>query len=109
MPTPLQIKLSESQQAELEEARDHSVKAYLREWAAAILKIAEGKSASEVARSGLLKRRQYQTVCAWAQRYQEAGIAGLAIRQGRGRKAAFSPSTQHYRERERGPAEGRSS
>ena len=109
MPNPLQITLSEKQRAELEELRDHSQKAYLRERAAAILKIGEGKSASEVARSGLLKRRQYQTVCDWVQRFQRAGIVGLVIRQGRGRKAAFSPSLPQPSERERSTAEGGSS
>jgi len=87
------VKLNESQRTEREKLRDFSPKAYLREWAAAILKIAAGRSASEVARQGLLKRRQYQTVCEWVQRYRAAGISGLAIRQGRGRKAAYSPST----------------
>ncbi len=91
MPNPLQIELSASACKELVQVRDQSPKAYLRERAAAILKIAEGQSASEVARHGLLKQRQYQTVCDWVHRYQQAGPEGLMIRQGRGRKAAFSP------------------
>ncbi|XWX03628.1 helix-turn-helix domain-containing protein [Aggregatilineales bacterium SYSU G02658] len=92
MPNPLQINLSEAQKEELEQARDHSPKAYVRERAAAILKIAGGMSASAVARHGLLRPRQYQTVCQWVKRYQASGIAALRVRQGRGRKAAFSPS-----------------
>lgn len=92
MPKPLHIKLSDTDRVELEKLRDHGGKAYLRERAAAILKIANGMSANAVAHQGLLKRRKYQTVCNWAQRYREEGIAGLLIRPGRGRKAAFSPS-----------------
>jgi transposase len=92
MPKPLQIELSAAAKQELEQVRDTSPKAYLRERAAAILKIAAGQSASEVARRGLLKRRQYQTICHWVQRYQTGGIQSLGIGQGRGRKAAFSPS-----------------
>jgi transposase len=91
MPNPLQIELTEREQIELERLRDHGEKAYVRERAAAILKLASGMSASAVANYGLLKRRQYQTVCQWVRRYQAEGIKGLYIRQGRGRKAAFSP------------------
>lgn len=92
MPQPLQIELSDRDRAELEQLRDTGAKAYLRERAAAILKIAEGWSASQVASCGLLKRRQYQTVCQWVRRYRAQGIKGLLMDQGRGRKAAFSPS-----------------
>lgn len=91
MPNPLQVKLNQAERSELEQLRDHGTKAYLRERAAALLKIADGLSASQVAHQGLLKRRQYQTVCHWVRRYQAAGVKGLYIRQGRGRKAAFSP------------------
>lgn len=91
MPKPLQVQLSQAARQELEQIRDRGTKAYIRERAAAILKIADGLSASQVARQGLLKPRQYQTICQWVRRYQTEGIKGLAIRQGRGRKAAFSP------------------
>ena len=91
MPKPLQIELKEPERVELEQLRDKGSKTYLRERAAAILKIASGMSASEVASHGLLKRRQYQTVCHWVRRYQAEGVEGFKIRQGRGRKAAFSP------------------
>lgn len=92
MAHPLHIELKASEKKALEQARDHSPKAYVRERAAAILKIAEGQSASQVAQHGLLKRRQYQTVCQWVRRYQDGGLPALFVRQGRGRKAAFSPS-----------------
>jgi hypothetical protein len=41
MPKRLAITLSDSQRAELLQARDHHTKAYVREKASAILKIAE--------------------------------------------------------------------
>lgn len=91
MPKPLQINLSQAERDELEQLRDKGAKAYLRERAAAILKVADGMSASQVAHHGLLKQRQYQTVCDWVRRYQAKGIAGLFMDQGRGRKPAFSP------------------
>jgi len=92
MPKPLQITLDQSARTELERLRDTGAKSYVRERAAAILKIADGMSASEVAKNGLYKPRQYQSVCEWVHRYEAEGIAGLYIRDGRGRKAAFSPT-----------------
>ena len=85
MPQALQISLTPNQQRELEQVRDYAAKAYVRERAAAILKIAEGQSARQVAQHGLLKRRKYQTVCEWVRRYQTEGVAGLYLREGRGR------------------------
>lgn len=65
--------------------------AYLRERAAAILKVADGLVAAEVARTGLLRPRDPDTVYRWLDRYATEGIAGLTVRPGRGRKPAFSP------------------
>lgn len=91
MPNPLQIILSTESRLELENLMKTGHKAYLRERAAAILKIADGMSANQVAQHGLLRKRQVDTVCDWVHRYQAEGIAGLHIRSGRGRKPAFSP------------------
>ena len=91
MAKPLTIKLTLTQRRELEHARDHHRKPYLRERAAAILKIAEGMSARQVALGGLLKQRDPDSVYSWFHRYQAEGIAGLMIKSGRGRKPAFSP------------------
>ncbi len=77
--------------AELIELRDHAVKPYLRERAAALIKIAEGASAHWVARHGLLKERDPDSLYSWLNRYQAQGIDGLVIRDGRGRKAAYEP------------------
>lgn len=95
MPPALEIKLTPEQRRGLEQVRDHEAKAYVREKAAAILKIADGWSANQVAQTGLLKRRKYQTVCGWVQRYHREGTQGLYVKRGRGRKPAFSPSTHN--------------
>ncbi len=71
--------------------RDTAEKAYLRERAAALLKIDEGMSAHAVAQSGLLRRRRPDTVYEWLNRYEAEGIDGLTIRDGRGRKPAYEP------------------
>lgn len=92
MAAKLQVILSEAQKQELEQARGHHTKAYVREAAAAILKVAAGNSARQVAASGLLKVRDPETVSDWIQRYQAQGLAGLRVKAGRGRKAAFFPT-----------------
>lgn len=94
LPT-LQLTLTPDEQAALVHLRDTAPRPYLRERAAALLKVAAGASASAVARSGLLRPRKPETVATWIHRYQQAGIAGLTIRPGRGRKPAFSPSVRH--------------
>jgi transposase len=87
-----QLVLSETERQELIELRDHARLAYLRERAAALLKIAEGMPAAQVARQGLLRPRRPDTVYGWLNRYQATGCAGMKVHAGRGRKPAFSPS-----------------
>ncbi|HEY7615751.1 MAG TPA: hypothetical protein VH744_03035 [Terriglobales bacterium] len=94
-----QLGLEEAQRVTLEQMRDHHAKAYLRERAAALLKIADGMSIQQVAAQGLLKRRQRETVGLWVQRYVQSGLGGLYLQPGRGRKAAFSPSAAGSGER----------
>ena len=84
--------LSAAERTALERLCHTAPQPYLRERAAAVLKVAEGQSATQVAREGLLQPRKVETVCRWLARYQAEGMAGLAIRPGRGRKPAFSPS-----------------
>lgn len=85
------VELTPEQHQELVRARETHAKAYVRERAAALLKIAAGTSAPQVARSGLLRPRVPGTVYSWLQRYREGGLPGLLVRKGRGRKPAFSP------------------
>ena len=89
MPCPLV--LSAEQRAELAQLRDHHPKPYLRERAAALLKLADGWPFQLVAAQGLLRPRDPETVAAWLARYRAEGVAGLTIKPGRGRKPAFSP------------------
>lgn len=90
------VVLEEQQYRELSKTRDHAALPYLRERAAAIIKVAEGVSVRKVAEHGLLKRVRHETVSEWIDRYEQEGLEGLKIRQGRGRKPAFSPSTRKY-------------
>lgn len=81
------LTLTEAQKAELKEHRDHDKKMYMRERSAALLKIAEGKTAHWVARNGLLKPRDPDTIYAWLDVYESQGIDGLAKRtQGQNRR-----------------------
>ncbi len=91
MPEPLRLELTPDQRHTLEEMRDHHPRPYLRERAAALIKVADGASGREVARFGLLRPHEPDTLYVWLHRYQDEGIAGLFVRQGRGRKPAFSP------------------
>ena len=97
MPFPHRLELTAAERADLVQLRDSAAVPYLRERAAALLKVADGATAAQVARSGLLRPRQPDTLYAWLHRYRAEGIAGLSIRAGRGRKPAFSPSASHGR------------
>lgn len=85
------LTLGAPEEQELRGVRDHAAQPYLRERAAAILKVAAGRSAAGIAREGLLRRRHPDTVRGWLARYRAEGVGGLAIRPGRGRKPAFFP------------------
>ncbi len=74
------LTLTEEQSQELKEYRDHDPRAHVRERCAALLKIASGKSAHWVARNGLLKGRDPDTVYAWMSIYEIQGVEGLIRR-----------------------------
>lgn len=97
------LSLSVGERTALERLCHTATQPYLRERAAAILKVAAGQSATQVAQAGLLQPRKVETVCRWLARYRAAGVDGLAIRPGRGRKPAFSPSAPRRRGRPRRP------
>lgn len=92
MPRYIRLQLTETQRQELSQTRSQHGKAYMRERAAAVLKVADGGLVQTVAETGLLKRHEPETVKGWIDRYLEAGLAGWQIKQGRGRKPKFSPS-----------------
>jgi transposase len=83
--------LTAAERAALTEVRDTAPQAYLRERAAALLKVADGMPAARVAQQGVLRPRQPDTVYRWMDRFIDHGIDGLRIRTGRGRKPAFFP------------------
>jgi transposase len=91
MPKYRTISLTSEEKADLIEMRDHAKKPYLRERASAILQVSEGRSGRWVALHGLLRRRQPDTIYTWLNRYEAEGTAGLKIRLGRGRPAAYEP------------------
>ena len=88
---------SQAQHKELQEARKHHPKPYVREKCAALLKVAAGRSCREVAWSGLNNVHAPDTLSDWIAAYQHQGLAGLVVGQGRGRKPAFSPCLPHSR------------
>ena len=85
------VEFTEEQVQELTWTRDHHEKPYMRERAAALLKVASGSSMRAVGKSGLLKYRRIETISDWITRYEQDGLCGLLMHQGRGRKPAFSP------------------
>ena len=83
------LALTAAQRAELEQARDRDPRPYLRERAAALLKVAGGPSPRQVALAGLHRPRRPKTVCGWLDAYARGGLAGLVQRPRRAR--GFSP------------------
>ncbi|MGF1580596.1 MAG: hypothetical protein ACFCD0_14640 [Gemmataceae bacterium] len=84
------LTLTQSQRHELLEAIDHDPKPYVRERSAAMLQIADGRSAYRVAQEGLLKPRDPDTVYGWLDAYQVSGLDGLRDRQhGGDRRSCF--------------------
>ena len=76
----LTLELTDGQRAELERARARDPRAYLRERAAALLRVAGGASPHAVAAGGLglLKPRDPDTVYGWLGRYRAGGLPALA-------------------------------
>ena len=62
MPQKRELELDEAARQTLQEMRDHHPKPYLRERAAALLKVADGASVNWVAEHGLLKPRHRDRV-----------------------------------------------
>src|SRR5258708_25863106 len=91
MAQPFSVTFSPAQVQELEQVRDHHPLAYVRVKAAGILKVRQGQSMRQVAKSGLLKPVRRETVKAWIVRYQHDGVAGLLGHPRRGRGPPFFP------------------
>ena len=84
------LDLTDEQEQELIEHRDHHPRPDVREKAAALLKIAQGASPHAVARSGLLKPRDPDTVYAWLKCYLSEGCIGLINRRHGGARHKLS-------------------
>lgn len=91
MPKLRTLRLDDPQRETLQECRDHHPLPHMREKAAALLKIANGARPAHVARWGLPKPHDPDSIYRWMDRYEQQGIAGLLLRQGRGRKPTFPP------------------
>jgi hypothetical protein len=85
MATRRTLKLKTREQRELEHYRDHDVRPYVRERCSAVLKIAAGEAPHAVARQGLLKPRDPDTLYGWLQSYEDEGMVGLLAHQHGGR------------------------
>jgi len=101
------LRLKTREQRELEHYRDHDARPYVRERCSALLRIATGETPHAVARHGVLKPRDPDTLYGWLDVYEEEGMVGLlAHRQGGDRRRVLRGS----RSRERGsggdPARG---
>ncbi len=89
--------LTTEQRGELLHVRDHDRLPYLRTKAAAIVKVAHDWPIGRVAAIGLNKPYHEDTVRSWINRYEQEGLGGLRVKEGRGRKPAFSPCPSRYR------------
>lgn len=77
MPKRRRLVLTAVQRRQLAAHRDHDPRPYVRERCAAVLKVADGESVHVVARHGLLRPRDPDTVYGWLDLYQAGGFAGL--------------------------------
>ena len=93
------LRLKTREQRELEHYRDHDARPYVRERCSALLKIAAGEAPHAVARQGVLKPRDPDTLYGWLEVYEEEGVAGLVAHQHGGDRRRL---LRGVRSRERG-------
>lgn len=86
--TPRKLALNPHERQDLEQIRDHDPRPYLRERAAALLKVADGMAALQVARVGLLKPRHPETILLWLNDYEQT----RHLRPRPATRRAFSPA-----------------
>lgn len=77
MPRLRRLPLTSCERATLGAARDHHPAPAVRERAAALLQVANGTPAVQVARTGLLRPRDPDTVYGWVTRYERQGLVGI--------------------------------
>jgi hypothetical protein len=71
------LTLTEGQEQALRTLRNQTKDEYVRERCAALLKVAGGKTPHWVARHGLLKPRDPDTIYGWLDIYEAEGLVGL--------------------------------
>jgi len=71
------VTLTQEQRQQLQHHRDHDPRPDLRERCAAVLKVADGQSPYAVARRGLLRPRDPDTLYHWLAYLAAEGVAGL--------------------------------
>ena len=81
MPQRRTLALTDTQRAALLHYRDHDSRPYVRERCAALLTIAAGLAPHAVARRGLLRPRDPDSVYAWLDCFQAEGLPGLLAHQ----------------------------
>jgi hypothetical protein len=81
MPQRRTLALTDAQRAALLRHRDHDPRPYVRERCAALLKVADGVAPHAVARRGLLRPRDPDSVYAWLDCFQAEGLPGLLAHQ----------------------------
>jgi hypothetical protein len=81
MATQRTVRLKTREQRELEYYRDHDARPYVRERCGVVLKVAAGQVPRAVARQGLLKPRDPDTLYGWLEVYEAEGVAGLVAHQ----------------------------
>jgi hypothetical protein len=81
MPERRTLALTDEQRQQLAHHRDHDQRPYVRERCAAMLKVADGRAPHAVARHGLLRPRDPDTVYSWLGRFQQGGLPGLLAHQ----------------------------
>jgi transposase len=101
MTDPRTLKFKPWQRHKLLQLRDHDPRPYVRERAAAILKIAAGDAPHAVAQHGLLKRRDPDTVYHWRDLFEAEGVEGLCQHQHGGNRRTSSLDAQRAELEER--------
>jgi len=81
MATRRTLRLKTRAPRELAHSREHDARPYVRERCGAVLKIAGGETPHAVARQGLLKPRDPDTLYGWLQVYENEGVTGLLAHQ----------------------------
>ena len=68
------LRLKTREQRELEHYRDHDARPYVRERCSALLRIVAGETPHAVARHGILKPRDPDTLYGWLDRSEERRV-----------------------------------